>query len=104
MNAKTLKALKQSIAHWRRLATGKTKRGEKPSGHYCPLCKLFPGPCEGCPVMAETKQSDCWGSPWGEANWNYFNIGKRSGAFKAAAREELAFLKSLLPKRKHPTR
>lgn len=41
MTAIALKALKESIAHWRRLATGRRKGGEWPVESCCALCKQF---------------------------------------------------------------
>lgn len=104
MNAKTLKALKASIAHWRRLATGKASVTERPFSDDCALCKLFVEQaeigfeCVGCPVMAKTGLNKCQRSPWSTASTSYFLEGPLSCRFKDDAKKELAFLKSLLPK------
>ena len=69
MTRKTHDALKASIRHWKRLASGKRRKGEWMLSDDCALCGLF--------------------------------IEDHCGArFKAAARVELKFLESLLPKRK----
>ena len=102
MNRKTLTALKESIAHWERLATGKASSGEGVGVHHCALCQLFyyKG-CSGCPVKKETGDPQCIGSPYMKAyHASYTPAGNQSynnKKFKAAAAKELEFLKSLLP-------
>ena len=104
----TLTALKKSIAHWERLASGQRKRGEWIGPTHCALCKLFiAGDCEDCPVAEETGYSYCDGTPY-EIVQAYidarFLVDRESilnsKEFKSAARKELRFLKSLLPKQK----
>lgn len=99
MNQKTLKALKSSIAHWERLASGKRKDGEQPTGQCCALCaQFFDNHCRGCPVASKTKLTACVGTPYWKAS-RYWNLqGPDSRQFKTAAKAELQFLKSLLPK------
>lgn len=102
MTATTLKLLKRAIAHWRRMANGKSKRGELPEGEQCALCERFnvAGGCGGCPVKEATGENLCGDTPYHVA-WTAFKChGKRSAAFKAAAQKELEFLQSLLPKGK----
>lgn len=110
MNAKTLKALKGSIQHWNRLATGKRKKREGLGCSHCDLCKLYiynqkDSPtggdmCVGCPVYEETGLKSCFGSPYHRASLILRDVGYDMDheLFKEAAREELEFLKSLLPK------
>ncbi len=100
MNAKTLKALKGSIAKWEAIVAEETID----EGHRnCPLCEMFffPG-CRDCPVKERTGMSSCHGTPYQE-KW-VPNGGEGYGADtptrKEAALAELAFLRSLLPKRK----
>lgn len=86
MTKKTLTALRASIAHWRRLATGKRLPKEVPSAIYCP-------------VRVATGNDFCESSPYWAAE-KAARFGLDSKEFKAAARKELAFLRSLLPKKK----
>jgi len=62
----------------------------------CPLCRLFMDDfCSGCPVAKATDRLGCNGTPWIQAY-----SARKAGdldAFHTAAREEVAFLKSLLP-------
>lgn len=104
MTPTTLKALKLSIAHWDRLATGKRRKGETVGRTWCSLCSLFNPPrvsfcsdCVGCPVMDATKAHYCNNSPYVDALAHSLKLN--SVAFKNAAKLELAFLKSLLPKK-----
>lgn len=103
MNTGTLKALKLSIEHWRRLAAGKERRDEKPSLQQCKLCsRFFENNCEGCPVAEETRITHCGETPF-KAAYQAFNQWKyqhgREAPFRAAAKKELAFLELLLPKK-----
>jgi hypothetical protein len=105
MDAKTLEALKASIAKWERNAEAKTRFEYRTGDDDCPLCELFiyPGNCEGCPVFDRTGERFCRGTPYIKAS----NARMRWGAdpkspdaperAHAAARDEVAFLKSLLP-------
>lgn len=106
MNTKTLKALKQSIAHWKRMEAGRRKRGEGIGIRHCALCKEFLGPCFGCPVEQRTGESNCIGTPYVPA-WNAaYKNGSNSRPdfssmqFHAAAKKERRFLESLLPKKR----
>jgi len=107
MNATTLKALKLSIEHWERLATGKRKRGETADGKFCALCDLFYNEhddcralrCAGCPVSEITGHPLCETTPYYHARNISFDHELRSDEFKNAAKLELDFLKSLLPKK-----
>lgn len=104
MKPSTLKALRQSIAHWRRMATGKSKPGESPVGSQCALCRAFYsiklGVCDGCPVKKKTGFNLCHRTPFHQAATFWRSSGIASTVFKLAAKVELAFLRSLLPKKK----
>ena len=108
MDRKTLAALKKSIEHWERLASGQLKRGEWIGPDHCSLCKLFyDGGCNGCPVAEKTGYNDCQTTPY-DIVIAYvdacFGLDRESilnsKGFKSAARKELRFLKSLLPKQR----
>lgn len=105
MKKETLTALKKSIQHWKKLASGGAiTMGAK----HCALCKLFnpnfenqnhnKGACTGCPVQIRAG-SFCRGTPYDEALFAR-DDGFKSKRFKIAARAELKFLRSLLPKSK----
>jgi len=104
MDAKTLEALKASIAKWERNAEAKTPGDVLIGADECPLCRIFHPSfggdfCEGCPINSAGHYG-CVGTPFEDAdgafeNWN-FGDGK-GRKFRKAARDEVAFLKSLLP-------
>lgn len=102
MNPATLKALKQSIAHWKRLSTGKRRLGERVGASQCALCSLFLHihSCKGCPVADKVERSGCSLTPYGHARDAHDAYGIDSPEFKAAAKVELKFLQSLLPKQR----
>lgn len=91
MPAKTLKALRGSIAKWEGIVAGTI---EDYGEDNCPLCKLFlKKNCEGCPVYARTHHEGCWETPYRatlEAD--------SKEEYDRLAQAELDFLKSLLPK------
>jgi hypothetical protein len=96
MTPKTLKALRESIAHWDRLAAGKERKGEKPNSQHCALCALFHSDgCDGCPVRKRTGVPYCIKTPFRNAFLTFNTV-----LFQSHALKELEFLKSLLPKRK----
>ncbi len=107
MTARTLQALKGSIEKWERIVAG---TGGDRGYRNCPLCALFlrysEPTCEGCPVAAKSGRPNCEKTPyiaWHESgdrsyeaiDKSWFAHGPKS---LAAAKRELAFLKSLLPK------
>lgn len=95
----TMAALKDSIAHWRRMEEGESDN-ESPSGRHCALCKTFVkknNSCWGCPVMSATGLESCQGSPWLDANEKFHQYGMKRKEFIDAARKEREFLESLLP-------
>ena len=112
MDRKTLAALKKSIEHWERLASGQARRGEWIGPGHCALCKLFlDGACKDCPVAERTGYRYCDGTPYGIVQAYVdarFLVDRESilnsQEFKSAARKELRFLKSLLPKPKQKQR
>ena len=106
MKPRVLKALKASIAHWKRMRKGTQKANESPDGECCPLCNLFRSLCVGCskcPVYKRTLRRGCHGTPWFGARYNFI-MRDRGSVFKEAwektANAEIAFLKSLLPVKK----
>lgn len=107
MNAETLTALKASIAKWERNAEAKTLAGYKTGPNDCPLCKLyFWRGCISCPVFEKTGAKGCELSPYEDA-WTAYDHwerkpkdAERRDSARAAARDEVAFLKSLLPEEK----
>jgi hypothetical protein len=103
MDAKTLKALKGSIAKWKAIAKG---TGIERGAENCPLCKLFFwDDCKGCPVEASTGSWCCEGTPFDDewAQLRAPDIRDAHGFYavsdkaKAIAQKEVAFLESLLP-------
>ena len=91
-----LGALKESIKKWEWLAK---HRGSPPytDSETCALCNIYilgdKNNCTGCPVMERTGEKSCVGTP-------YYDYSMALGHKKAklAARAEVKFLKSLLPK------
>jgi hypothetical protein len=105
MNAETLTALRASIAKWERNAEAKKPAVYKIGEADCPLCALFiyPDRCEGCPVFEKVGERFCRGTPYiaASATRVTWNEHPSSEYFRdcahAVARDEVAFLKSLLP-------
>ena len=95
MNKETLKALKGSIHKWEKIVAG---IGDDDGPDNCPLCQLFNTSdvdeleaCNGCPVAEKTGEQYCLRTPYDQYS---------GAATTSNAKKELAFLKSLLPKRK----
>ena len=102
----TLKALKESIEHWKRMATGTRNPDERVGSDDCALCgEFFNRSCAGCPVATAMGKPLCIGTPY-EAAHELFSIkedgdyrdNSHSPEFKATALKELEFLESLLSK------
>lgn len=105
----TLKALKESIEKWERNAVAETPDGFTTGPGGCALCERFWDDfCQGCPVRAFTGAGDCHDTPYDAAlnakndwlfsqPWPDGRDSERRAAAHAAAREEVAFLRSLLP-------
>lgn len=116
MNEITLKALKDSIAHWERmfLFTDKEEfKYERVGGSFCALCSIH-RQCQNCPVKIRTKRSACRKTPYTNAHDAYSNVfwtPEKSpmrtkfiwNKWRVCALREINFLKSLLPKRKTKT-
>ena len=119
MDDKTLKALKASIAKWNKNARAMTPWEYKTNSWDCPLCVLFIWKnCSWCPVVEKTDRKGCVGTPYEGADdagkrWRgvvsgdrYYDegtegfddrvMGLRTAA-RLRAKEEVDFLKSLLP-------
>lgn len=97
MDEKTLKALKASIKHLEENTNVKTLEEASLGIEDHPLCSEFynkKGSCNGCPVFI-ARYWGCGKSPYDEVYESF--IDKDLNAFHAAAKKELAFLKSLLP-------
>jgi len=110
MNQKTLTALRGSIKKWERIGAG---TGRDKGAANCPLCKRFGEECyideenELCPVAFRSGAKGCQRTPY--TTWK-LTVGGRFYADyekgvkaktleqRRAARVELKFLKSLLPK------
>ena len=98
MTPATLAALRGSIEKWEAIVAG---TGVDRGSENCPLCKMFfkAEECTGCPVMQKTGRPFCRGTPYDTFSRHAdFLRGKISREQQlAAARDELEFLKSLLP-------
>jgi len=98
MPARTLRALKGSIAKWEAIVAG---TGEDLGVKNCPLCQEFPDiDCTGCPVRERTGQPFCGGSPYQQWDDETDRAETRRAAtprLVALAQAELDFLRSLLP-------
>lgn len=101
MDAETLEALKGSIAKWEAIVAG-TGTDEGPGN--CPLCQMFIDnfKCSGCPVAQAVNDHGCGSTPYdlysqADEEWE-LDEAERSANMAAAAKAELDFLKSLLPK------
>jgi hypothetical protein len=104
MDARTLEALKASIAKWERNAVATTPAEYKTGEVDCQLCYLFiyPDSCEGCPVFLKSGERYCRSTPYMSASsarayWGSTQSTDLRDRAHAAARDEVAFLKSLLP-------
>jgi len=67
MTSIALAALKKSIAHWRRLLSGKTRPHEIIGPFDCALCEKFATVelhCVGCPVHHKTQRTGCEDTPY----------------------------------------
>ena len=102
MKARALKALKQSIAHWKEMRDDPAC--SKPITSNCALCKLFflrENRCDGCPVAEKAEQPNCNGTPYLKAYQAWNQLGKTEASlakWRAEATKEIEFLESLLPK------
>ena len=92
MNKEELIALRGSISHWDRNATGKSIDTRADS---CDLCVFHDMDCEVCIIGKTTCKELCRGTPYEEANHCY-HVGDWEG-FRHFAYKEYLFLCSLLP-------
>ena len=99
------KALRQSIAHWKRISTATAKPGEGITGDDCALCKRFhvsqTGTCRGCPVAAH-RCANCTDTPYNTCYDAFdfdYDVNNQSPLFYKHAARMLKFLEKLLPKR-----
>jgi hypothetical protein len=103
MTPRTLQALKASIAKWDKNARVRNLDNAQIGVEDCALCLLFhedvrgydEEPCVGCPVAAATREPYCGGSPY--VNASHERRFGTPAAFRAAAKAEATFLRSLLP-------
>lgn len=86
-NAQTLRALDDSIAHWKRLSTNSQIGDECPDASNCALCKrhLHEG-CVDCPIFDATGRDTCRGTPYRYAavTWDWENEKPRDEFFTHA--------------------
>ncbi len=92
------KVLWRSAAHW--LENYEHPATAKFGRQSCPCCQAAMdragnSTCEGCPIFRYTGQTDCDGTPYGNAINTYYRKGGLFTAFQAAAAEEYTFLVSL---------
>ena len=104
MNKEALEALRGSIEKWEHIVAGD---GADRGSSNCSLCQIFfdrddgKPECFGCPVMVASGQPLCKNTPYD--GWMLSQEGSHTGRAVtlrqiAAAKNELKFLKSLLPK------
>ena len=105
MDARTLTALKGSIAKWEAIVAG---TGKDLGTENCPLCEEFyqkplARTCSGCPVAVKTGAQFCDDTPYVKYHRLLAGIAEdndeplNTPVLTAAAQAELDFLKSLLP-------
>lgn len=104
MSPETLEALKASIAKWERNAVAETPGDYTIGSNSCALCSIYfdARNCWGCPVVLRSGKPACCGTPYINAvgalyDWKRRENGDDRERAHAAARDEVAFLKSLLP-------
>ena len=93
----TLRAIDDSIEHWKRLASGKTKPGEGILAKDCALCQKFFEQenkpfCHNCPIANFTGGDHCVGSPHRDCHDDWCYHGKTSKQFRASSETMLEFL------------
>lgn len=104
MDAKTLEALKGSIAKWEAIVAGAS--GSQGSDN-CPLCaEFYKNDCAGCPVADQAGEIHCRRTPhyeWTnvdrvlENGWGGYDFDNSPADALRLAQAELDFLRSLLP-------
>lgn len=110
MDKQVLAALKKSIEHWEENA----KNDDKPlyfGGGFCALCR-YCIQCSICPVALKTGWPSCGRTPWANIRMHALEVHSKDRNYCVntkcptcikLAKKELAFLKSLLPKKGKPT-
>lgn len=123
MKQETLEALQESIEHWEANVEAENWGNVDMSAVSCALCAMFALNrrheivCIGCPVQERVKRANCLSTPfhyaamrldhWRDScdRWHVCDDGceeegcmEMRDEFRNAAREEVEFLKSLLPK------
>lgn len=101
MTPRTVNLLKNSIAHWWRMANGQRAYNECIGSQDCALCRTYihQSDCGNCPVRIHTGHPLCKGTPYTAAR-QASHYGERYDSlyFMAAAMKEFKFLVTLLPK------
>lgn len=116
MNKETLQALKGSIKKWENIVKYTTAKDD--GIHNCSLCKLYHSvisanylseSCLACPIYNKTNIAFCHETPYQEWSEHQFkeHYNSRKANYRHSkckdcltlAKEELNFLKSLLPKK-----
>jgi hypothetical protein len=105
MDERTLTALRGSIKHWEENLAAKKPEEAILGPRHCPLCVMFISmpACIGCPVREKTGKTNCGGTPYDQAaeaheSWSEYGDMRHDNQWREAAKAELDFLKSLLPK------
>lgn len=105
MNTLTLSALKKSITHWQHnvlKAQNHTLTIHDISSTKCPLCNYFNANCynytnQKCPISLKTNNNcGCQLTPWSDVKHAIIN---NTNTILQSTKQELSFLKSLLPKK-----
>ena len=93
------KALRESIRHWQRLASGTERLGETINNDSCPLCQIYNNDeirdenrCLGCPIREDTGFPFCHGTPYQSVS---DAMNRTAEEFRAAAVVELSYLSHL---------
>lgn len=98
MDERTLTALKESIAKWERNAKAESVDDMTLGWRQCPLCLFFFGSgCRGCPVRERTGFGYCMNTPYENFDPFEHDDDDQGHIARGFARQEVEFLKSLLP-------
>ncbi|MDP5216722.1 hypothetical protein Q5Y75_05785 [Ruegeria sp. 2205SS24-7] len=108
MDKRTLEALKASIDKWEKNSRVRKAENAKVGSTHSPLCQIYNRAeekyserCLGCPVAEFADRRWCEGTPYVDAEYELRDwrdgISSNGKDFRADARAEVEFLKSLLP-------